>query len=418
MKNTKFVFESFDDYVNIILEGKNLSDIITEAEERANLDAVIQSFIGELKLTAATKANAEEFFENLELYIGDNSGIAKKINDSAGSAFENLKNSQKGLSIQSGIFSESPNDPQGTYKYLIHGTVQAKGIPNPIDYTINTGETQKVRLYNLLAAVNAYNIITFSKNVESARSSKNEKLARNYEGRFPENSYLHLVDESLKSRTLEFVTKNPVAFTKDDTGPEFKFPLYQIRGSIKKGEGNNLEAVYFEEVIKPGGAQIEIKEKAFNSTGVDFFKENEVVISEDGINSIKQMVSQFNKITEIKVNGSASSKQTSREGGNQKLAEDRMKAGIKALEDLQKSGVEQLKGAKIIAGTATVQKGDAAESDPSMQQVSFSVSGFARSSEIVNDDPVIIQKVEKTKADSIRLQLITVGIFIKGDITA
>jgi hypothetical protein len=188
-------------------------------------------------------------------------------------------------------------------------------------------------------------------------------------------------------------------------------------GSPKKGGGEPIERDYFTEVIKPGGTEIAIKEKPYNSSGVDFFEENDVVISASGLSALKAMVSEFNKITEIKVNGSASSKPTSREGGNQQLAEDRRAAGIKELEDLKAAGVAQLKDAVILPGTATVQNDAPKDSDPAMQQVSFIVSGNARKSEVVDKAPVTITKVEDRKADKFFLQPIDFRADYYGNIT-
>jgi predicted Zn-dependent protease len=134
---------------------------------------------------------------------------------------------------------------------------------------------------------------------------------------------------------------------------------------------------------------------------MDFFEENAVKISAAGMGAIKAMLSEYNAIDKIVVNGGASSKPTSRAGGNEQLAKDRRAAGMKALEDLKKS-VPQLKNAQIVEGTAKVQS-EAEESDPKMQQVSFMVSGSSKASEIVNSEAVTITTIDKKMGDQVRL---------------
>ena len=184
-----------------------------------------------------------------------------------------------------------------------------------------------------------------------------------------------------------------------------EFPIYTAKRIIKGG-GELLGTETYEEVIKPAGNDTLVTDKPYNSSGVDFFAENAVVIGEDGVAALKSIISEFNTITTIKVNGGASNKSTtykSKSGeGNQALAKDRQAAGIKALEDLQKAGVEQLKETKIEAGEAKVQ--DAAEeSDPKNQQVSFIVSGMIKNVSGTDNKEIIIKKVKDLRADGLIL---------------
>ena len=411
MKKGKFIFESFQEYVETVLEKKE-AGLITEAEARADLAKAATTMVGDLSLKGTTKAKAERFFEQFEEYLGDNTDLAGKVNSAVSSAFEILKNAQKGIGINTANRSLTTEGLTKPYRWLILGEVQAKGVPNPATGAMST-ETKRIRLFDLLGVVNAYNFITIDKNVRLASQQKKEKNAKQYLGSEPANSYVHLVEDSMAQRTLEFITKSQ----ESPAGGNFEFPIYNIESFVKDA-GNNIEKYYFEEVIKPGGTETVIKDKPYNSSGTDFFEENEVVISAEGMDALKAMVSGFNKITEIKVNGSASSKPTSRAGGNQKLAEDRRAAGIKALEDLKASEVEQLKSAKISQGTAGVQEGPASESDPAMQQVSFVISGNARKSEVVNTEAVTIKKVDASKADSFKIRKSYFDVTYTGDITA
>ena len=415
MKN-KHVFESFQDFVEQIFE-KRSSGLITEEEARASLSAAANKMIGSLELNASAKTLVETYFEKLETYLTGNDELAGKINDSVTSAFEIFNNEQKGISVDNAGASSFTKSSYNIapYKWLINGEVEARGIPDAKkDPMTVTDTTQRIRLYDLLGLVNAYNLTTFSRNVKMASESKKEKDIPKYQGDAPVNPYLYLVDGSTGKRTIEFIT-NPAA---QDASKRFVFSLYALNSDPTKGGGNNIEKDYFTEVIKPGGTEIAVKEKPYNSSGVDFFEENDVVISASGLSALKAMVSEFNKITEIKVNGSASSKPTSREGGNQQLAEDRRAAGIKALEDLKAAGVAQLKDAKILPGTATVQKDAPKDSDPAMQQVSFIVSGNARKSEVVDAAPITITKVEETKADSFVLRTYDVYVYYFGTLNA
>jgi hypothetical protein len=419
MKN-KHVFESFQDFVEQILEKKN-SGLITEGEARVSLTAAANTIIGDLKLSGEEKGFATKYFEGLETYLGGNADLAGKINDAITSAFEILNNAQKDISIYEDSNYSYFRDVEvlGPYKYLINGEVQAKGIPDAskVPMVIAT-TTQKMRLYDLLGAVNAYNFITFSNNVKKASELKNDKKVTSYIGENPVDSYLHIEGTTVTKRTMEFV-KYPSDLSGligNLSGGYLALPVYSIK-KTEKGKGDLIEKNYFEEVIKPGGTEIVIKEKAYSSSGVDFFEANDVVISASGTEALKSIISEFNKITEIKVNGSASSSNTNREGGNQKLAEDRRAAGIKELEDLKAAGVEQLKDAVIADGTATIQSGASKDSDPAMQQVSFIISGNARKSEIVDAAPVTIIKVEDTKADSFYLNCYQMMVAFYGDIT-
>jgi hypothetical protein len=82
-----------------------------------------------------------------------------------------------------------------------------------------------------------------------------------------------------------------------------------------------------------------------------------------------------------------------------------MQAGINALNALKKAKVEQLKNAKIETGEAKVQDAAPSESDPKNQQVSFIISGKIKNVSGTSNEPTIITKVNKIKADEATLTL-------------
>jgi hypothetical protein len=160
----------------------------------------------------------------------------------------------------------------------------------------------------------------------------------------------------------------------------------------------------YTEVIPPNPSESieEVTDLAYNSSAMDFFEENKVVIGEEGKASLNAILSEFHSISKIVVNGGASSKPTSRAGGNEALAKDRMKAGVAMLNQLKKGGVAQLKGATIAEGKAEVQTGAATESDPKMQQVSFVISGSIRKIENKGEaKEITIQRVDLKRADRV-----------------
>ena len=222
-----------------------------------------------------------------------------------------------------------------------------------------------------------------------------------------------LTIEDLDVNTIN-VTNNSSKnfFTMDEETGELVIscPLYSV-AIFQPGAGEPIIEEMIEEVIKPAGTSIEVVDKKHASEGVDFFAENEVKISEAGIKAIKAMLSVYNNVTKITVNGAASSKPTSRAGGNEQLAQDRRKAGFDTLNALKKT-VPQLKNAEILEGSAEVQQGPKEESDPKMQQVSFVVSGTAKKSEVIDNKEVKITKIENIKGDNIRLwqNKLTIGV--------
>ena len=80
-----------------------------------------------------------------------------------------------------------------------------------------------------------------------------------------------------------------------------------------------------------------------------------------------------------------------------------MKAGIVQLTALQKAGVKQLKDTKFLEGTASVQTANdpKKESDPTKQQVSFTISGMIRQINVTPKKEVVIPVMETLKADSV-----------------
>jgi hypothetical protein len=288
---------------------------------------------------------------------------------------------------------------------------------------------ERLPLAELLARVNKHNLLAFYTNVDIAGAGDNKNGKDNvnagtkadlkgFKKRSDSNDshrFIQIDEASLKGDTVQF--KEYVVIPSDTLNIAeygYQFPLY-VAVNIVPGGGNVVDSSIYDEVIQPAGSSVEVTEKEYNSSGINFFEENAVVISEAGKKAVNAILSQYNSINKITVNGGASSKPTSREGGNEKLAKDRQVAGITILNELKKSGVAQLKSAAITAGTATVQAAAPTESDPKNQQVSFIISGKIKSTEIVEKGPETIEQVEKMKADSFRFRKYTFNVVLSTD---
>jgi len=419
----KFIFESFQEYVENVLE-KVEAGTMNEAEAVANLTAASSQIVGDLGLKGQGKGRAEGFFDDLSKYTGDLPAMAKRINEDIKKTFDRLTQKNKGVEISKNavISGFSRTSVAGRYKYLFSNGVVAEGNPKvnngDLDGSLRNNRENEINLFYLLASVNAYNIHTFSRNVSNAANSNSflitDRAARQYGGETPKLSYLWLEDAD--SRALRFSEKEAERQGKPEVGTiSFSVPLYSVKQFAPKA-GNNVDETSVTTVIKPGGTSVEVVDKPHNSSGTDFFAENDVVVSGEGLLALKALISQYNEIKTIKVNGSASSKPTSRAGGNEQLAKDRRSAGIKALEELKTAGAEQLKSAKIVEGTATVQDGDPSESDASFQQVSFTISGMAKSSQINDTEPETITKIENIKADAVSFWQYTMSVGVEGGV--
>jgi hypothetical protein len=412
---TRPVFESYEEFVyaikNAIYEAETgegsidaLNKLLGGGLKMANTDLKNLKIIVDGMNTMMTTAAAEEFKE-----------WAQNISDYFSKGEEGVKPSTGNVALVNTLDS---------FDWLVNGTVRVKGEPRMND-TGNGGlygtgfreddTSINTPISDILRGIFAYNLQVLSEIVDKAKSSGKEKTWKQsnggkkgtgkFEGFSP---FLSIDENSLKGDIIQVVPYTGAVGGKSAYEYGFIFPVYTVY-KISKGSGKALGTETYEEVIKPAGNSEEIIDKPYNSSGVDFFAENAVVIGKDGIAALKSIISEFNSITTIKVNGGASSKPTSRAGGNEQLAKDRQAAGIKALQDLQKAGVEQLKGTKIEAGEAKVQ--DAAEeSDPKNQQVSFIISGNIKTVTGTDNKETIIRTVNNLKAD--RLQLRQYNIYL------
>ena len=417
----KFVFESFQDFVEQVLE-KVESGHMNEQEGFKSLVSLANKIIGDLKLKGEGKTMATEFFSEMSKYLGQ---LPVKLSDKAISSLEDEVN---GAMMEITDMEETASKAvlntaktgwkreyvEGTYKYSYAGSVLATGFPEFDDDGVVRSLTGDgpVNLYELLGAINAWNLETFHRqnlNPALANSKYKDAIASLSGGR-----YVIINDLDVNTIDVNEVVPKSIFGAMDEKVGEMLFvcPLYSL-AIFQPGEGEPIIEEMVVEVIKPAGTSVEVVEKKHSSEGVDFFAENEVKISEAGAKALKAMISQYNNITKITVNGAASSKPTSRAGGNEQLAQDRRKAGIDALNALKKT-VPQLKNAEILEGTAEVQQGPKEESDPQMQQVSFIVSGTAKQSEIIDNKEVKITKIENIKGDNIRLWQNKLSIGVNG----
>jgi hypothetical protein len=222
--------------------------------------------------------------------------------------------------------------------------------------------------------------------------------------------FFQMDPKSLAGNIIQFTDYKPKGTA---PGWGWQFPIY-VASKIIPGGGSLVDASIYDEVIQPAGNSVDVTEKEYNSSGTNFFEENGVAVSEEGKKALNAILSKYNSIDKILVNGGASSKPTSRKGGNEQLAKDRQAAGIALLNALKKSGVAQLKAAAVTLGTAKVQ--DAAqESDPKNQQVSFVISGKIKSTEVVENKPITIEQVEKMRADAVKFTEYKFNILVDAD---
>ncbi len=425
----KFVFESFQDFVEQVLE-KVKTGQLNEEEGYNSLISSANQIIGDLKLKGEAKTMATEFFQEMSKYIaqipddkirpeaikeiqGDIEGICDAITTSlpqgvAKAVLDTTKTGWKREYVE------------GTYAYSYAGTVlvnnSADWVSNAESDWLSTNGPQN--LSSMLGALNAYNLdvlynVTITNSAPYIKGPKFKEARKQVEALSEVDGFL--IIEDLDVNTID-VKRSLMksSWTVDEEAGEIGVtcPLYSV-AIFQPGAGEPIIEEMIEEVIQPAGTSVEVVEKKHSSEGVDFFAQNEVKISEAGIKALKAMISQYNSISKIIVNGAASSKPTSRAGGNEQLAQDRRASGIAELNTLKKTA-PQLKNAQILEGTAEVQQGPKEESDPKMQQVSFIVSGTAKKSEIVDNKEVKITKIENIKGDNIRLWKNKLTITLKG----
>jgi len=330
-----------------------------------------------------------------------------------------LNKASEGIEIaNSGVTPDG--EVTNTYGWLVNGTCRVKGAPSTRnqyedDVAYGPGNKEGSGVANDTATEPLAIILkrVFDYNIDVARAmaeggSKILKKDSNFgtKGKSKGKSlqFVTILEESLKTDIIQIVNYDEDAVPGQSPSGEygFAFPVYTIAGI--SDDGNELSKDIYEEVLPPDptGLTVEVTDKPYNSSGVDFFEENDVTIGEDGMAALRSILSEFNSISKVVVNGGASSKPTSRAGGNEKLAKDRMAAGVAALNQMKKDGVAQLGKATISAGTATVQAGAPSESDPKNQQVSFIISGTIRKiAETTDKTPVTIQKVDVKTAQKV-----------------
>ena len=429
MENNRPVFESFDQFVQFVYEAVQLNE--AESESYAGKLAGILS--GGMKLKGDDKTKSDILVADyLNKYYASSVEGGKLMVDSVIEDLEEAFNSLNNEKISTKQGSVTRILVPTTFKYLTDGVVKAEGHPvsdlkdiengSAIGPLVNDVETLPLGL--LLAAVNAHNFEAFATLVRQAAKEKNGDKLINYgdeanmkgfeqwtEGASNDMRFIQIDDKSLSGDTIQFTKYTTIGTA---AGYGWQFPIY-VASTIIPGGGNNIDSSVYDEVIQPAGNSVEVTEKEYNSSGIDFFEENAVEISEAGKKALNSILSQYNSIDKIVVKGGASSKPTSRKGGNEQLAKDRQAAGISLLNALKKSGVAQLKATAVTAGEAKVQDAAASESDPKNQQVSFIISGKIKSTEVVENKPVIIEQVEKMKADGVKFAKYTFSILVTAE---
>lgn len=401
---------SFNEFVNEAYK------IITEAEgSEGSIDALKKLLGGGLGFESAAQAQFVRVIDRINS-LGVSNVYAEEAKDFAQTITDFLNSKESGIEIkQKGMTSDAVS-VTNKFGWLVNGTVRVKGNPSMNDdgglYGTNSGPTTEddssipYALADIIKGLFAYNLYILSS--QAGRGTKILKQESNY-GKKAKNKkdapkYLTIDEDSLKTDLIQIIPYAEETVVASPVGEYgFAFPIYTI-GAITKGAGKELSKDIYTEVIPPNPSESteEVTDLAYNSSAMDFFEENKVVIGEEGKASLNAILSEFHSISKIVVNGGASKKQTTRAGGNEALAKDRMKAGIAMLNQLKKDGVAQLKGATIAEGKAVVQSTADTESDPKMQQVSFVISGSIRKIDNKGEaKEITIQKVDLIKADRV-----------------
>jgi hypothetical protein len=464
MQNNRPVFESFDQFVKFVYEAAQLNEADT-----AYASPLLKLIKGAMKLDgqSATELNTlilktfnkiyTDFDKTTSPIVTDDDSTGKKevteLMNELTMAFDALNNSA-GLETIPGSVISSEVTP--AYKYLVSGTLRAKDVPmidnRNIGSTTDGEITAPLSLF--LVAINSANLFALANLINSAKKRKayvnagSQADLDQFDEQAAKYPSLKFVEINPSSLSGELITVKPYESTyaqgdvkkpKNET-PEQKekrekdekekkdkdkilqygwqFPLYGLaENAIGKGAGELVDANYYDVVIAPAGNDVKVTSQEYSAPPeVKFFGENEVTISEAGKRQLNAILSQYNSVEKIIVNGGASSKSTTyrntnplkvknAEGkevelkGNEALAYDRMNAGITLLNALKKDKVAQLASTIIEPGTAKVQA--EGESDAKNQQVSFIVTGMIKSIEIVPKDPVIISTMEDLKADTL-----------------
>jgi hypothetical protein len=440
MKTTRPVFESFSAFVNNLYEMESqypgFFDSLNEADATSYASPLLDLLKGSMKLDLAGKDEVNALVTGtFNKIFTDSTGGSPLMDDTNGKdeiafiiatlreGIEALSNSS-GLKTVAGSVVSSVVEPG--FEYLKSGTVRGKDLP-VLDGTTegnNTDGPTDPSLAMFLAVINGHNLLALYNNITSAKRGKaylnagseanlNQFAKMAADQGYKENTFLEIDTESLST---QMIVLQPYTSTyangkvkKDDPIKYgWQFPLYGIpdigdQPAIVKGGGDIIDASYYDKVIEPGGNEVKVENKQYSAPPeATFFPENGVEISASGKQALNAILSEFNSISTITVHGGASSKPTSRTGGNEQLAKDRMKAGIVQLTALQKAGVKQLKDTKFLEGTASVQTSNPdIKSDPTKQQVSFTISGMIRQINVTPEPAVVIPTMETLRADKV-----------------
>jgi hypothetical protein len=418
------VFESFDEFIKFVYEAK-----VYEAET-GYIGSLVDILTGGMKLEGSSKNEVDKLIsDSLNKYYTDNVVKGKEMAGSIKTEVEDAFNTLNNDKISTKRGGVTATTLPATFKYLEAGTVKTEGHANWDNPSSAGLDMERLPLAELLARVNKHNLLAFSMNAmatenKSGKDNVNagsEADVKRFKKRSDANDSLRFIqidDASLKGDTVQFIEYTAVPSPSlNNAEYAWQFPIYAAVNIIPGG-GNVVDSSIYDEVIQPAGSSVEVTDKEYNSSGINFFEENAVVISESGKKAINAILSQYNSINKITVNGGASSKPTSRAGGNEKLAKDRQVAGIAILNELKKSGVAQLKSAAVTAGKAAVQAAAPTESDPKNQQVSFIISGKIKSTEVVEKGPEVIEQIEKMKADSCKFRKYTFNVVVSAEPSA
>ena len=440
MKTTRPVFESFTAFVNNLYEMESqypgFFDSLNEGDT-SYANPLLRLLKGSMKLTGESAKEVDalitEVFNKIYTDFSDSpdycaSGATGKnvidtLIEELTASLDLLNNSGGLMTIPGSVTS---SEVATIYPYLVSGTVRAKDMPeinNSTGQTITT-EEYTVPLSHLLVAINSHNLFAMCNIITSAKGGKaylNAGTEANIKvfNRNTDNDNEKIIEINSASLGGELITFKPYVaknLPNDKTKYAWQFPIYGVlAGGIKPGE-QVVEANYYDVVIKPAGNDVVVKDQEYNAPDVKFFEENGVTISTEGKRQLKSVLSQYNSISTIKVNGGASSKSSEYKNsnpikikdkagkeiqlkGNPALAYDRMKAGITELDALKTDGVAQLASTVISEGIYSVQT--EGESDPKKQQVSFIISGMIRSTQPVPTEAVVIKNTEKITADNV-----------------
>jgi hypothetical protein len=398
---------SFNEFINEAYR------IINEAEgDGGSIDALKKLLGGGLGLESADQKKFVTVIDRIDS-LGMTSTYAEEAKEFAQNITDFLNSKASGVNIkQKGLTDDK--EVENKFEWLVNGTIRVKGNPTMRDQGdlgsgIDDDTSVPYPLADVIRGLFSYNLSILNDQMGTSNIKKVANYGKKAKDKKNYPKFLTIDEESLKTDIIQIIDFSPSASdgVKSAVGEYgFAFPIYTINNIIK-GEGNELSKDMYTVVIPPNPSESieEVTDLAYNSSATDFFEENKVIIGEDGKAALNSILSEFHSISKIVVNGGASKKTTTRAGGNEALAKDRMKAGIAMLTQLKKDGVAQLKGATISEGKAVVQSSAATESDPKMQQVSFVISGSIRKIDNKGDaKSLIIQRVDLKKADQVRFK--------------